>query len=81
MAEPATSTSAGYGLATNLTGGSIAVLGGFTTTEWMAIIGGLCAVLGLLIQGWSTYRKDKREQQLHERKMRIEKDCCDAKQD
>lgn len=69
MPEPTTSSGAGFGLVTNLTGGSIAVLGGFTTTEWMAIVGGLCALLGLFIQAWSTIRKDKRDQQLHEKRM------------
>ncbi|WND04505.1 holin [Acinetobacter soli] len=76
MPEPTTSSSAGFGLAANLTGGSIAVLGGFTTTEWMAIVGGLCAVIGLLIQAWSTIRKDQRDQQLHNKKMK-NKGCCD----
>jgi heme exporter protein D len=62
MPEPTTSSGAGFGLATNLAGGSVAVLGGFTTTEWMAIVGGLCAVLGLLIQAWATIRKDQRDE-------------------
>lgn len=62
MPEPTTSSGAGFGLAANLAGGSVAVLGGFTTTEWMAIVGGLCAVLGLLIQAWATIRKDRRDE-------------------
>jgi len=62
MPEPTTSSGAGFGLATNLAGGSVAVLGGFTTTEWMAIVGGLCAVLGLIIQAWATIRKDRRDE-------------------
>lgn len=69
------SNSTVFGFATNLTGGGVAVLGGFTTTEWMAIMGGVCAVLGLFIQAWSTIRKDRRDQQLHDRRMKKKGDC------
>lgn len=56
MAEPATSSTASFGLATNLAGGSMVIYGGLSTTEWMAVVGGICAVVGLIIQLWSAYR-------------------------
>ncbi|MFW1644999.1 hypothetical protein [Acinetobacter guillouiae] len=69
MAEPATSSTASFGLATNLAGGSMVIYGGLSTTEWMAVVGGICAVVGLIIQLWSAYRKDQRDQQLHNKRM------------
>ncbi len=70
MAEPATSTStATYGLATNVAGGTMALLGGLSTTEWMAVLGGICAVVGLVIQAISAYRKDQRDEELHKKIM------------
>ncbi|WP_315076971.1 hypothetical protein [Acinetobacter guillouiae] len=69
MAEPATSSTATFGLATNLAGGSMVIYGGLSTTEWMAVVGGICAVVGLIIQLWSAYRKDQRDQQLHNKRM------------
>jgi hypothetical protein len=70
MAEPATSTStATYGLVTNLAGGGMVLYGGLSTTEWMAVVGGICAFAGLIIQLWSTYRKDQRDEELHKKLM------------
>ncbi|MFV5349046.1 hypothetical protein VXO87_00490 [Acinetobacter baumannii] len=70
MAEPATSTStATYGLATNVAGGTMALVGGLSTTEWMAVVGGICALAGLIIQVWSAYRKDQRDEELHKKLM------------
>jgi predicted histidine transporter YuiF (NhaC family) len=45
------------------------IYGGLSTTEWMAVLGGICAVVGLIIQLWSAYRKDQRDQQLHNKRM------------
>ncbi|XZW50962.1 hypothetical protein ACT4VW_01765 [Acinetobacter baumannii] len=70
MAEPASSTStATLGLATNIAGGGMVLVGGLSTTEWMAVLGGICAVLGLIIQLWSAYRKDQRDEELHKKLM------------
>ncbi|MDI1223017.1 hypothetical protein [Acinetobacter sp.] len=69
MAEPATSSTASFGLATNLAGGSMVLYAGLSTTEWMAVVGGICAVVGLIIQLWSAYRKDQRDLQLHNKRM------------
>ena len=69
MAEPATSSTASFGLATNLAGGSMVLYAGLSTTEWMAVVGGICAVVGLIIQLWAAYRKDQRDQQLHNKRM------------
>ena len=74
MAEPAASSSAVYGgLATNLAGGGMVLYGGLSTTEWMAVLGGICAFAGLIIQIWAAWRKDQREQRLHDKRM-YEKD-------
>ena len=70
MAEPAVSTStASYGFATNLAGGGMAIFGGLSMTEWMAILGGICALLGFIIQAVATYRKDQRDEKLYEKRM------------
>jgi len=70
MAEPATSTStATLGLATNIAGGGMVLVGGLSTTEWMAVLGGVCAVVGLIIQAVAAYRKDKRDEELHDKRM------------
>lgn len=43
--------------------------GGLSTTEWMAVVGGICAFAGLIIQLWSAYRKDQRDEELHKKLM------------
>ena len=68
MAEAASST-ATYGLVTNLAGGGMVLYGGLSTTEWMAALGAICAVAGLIIQIWATWRKDQREQRLYNKRM------------
>ncbi|HEN9541216.1 TPA: hypothetical protein U9I79_003564 [Acinetobacter baumannii] len=70
MAEPAASTStATLGLATNIAGGGMVLVGGLSTTEWMAVLGGFCAVIGLIIQAIAAYRKDQRDEELHDKLM------------
>ncbi|EPG5847238.1 hypothetical protein LJN79_000313 [Acinetobacter baumannii] len=70
MAEPAASTStATLGLATNIAGGGMVLVGGLSTTEWMAVLGGVCAVVGLIIQAIAAYRKDQRDEELHDKLM------------
>lgn len=70
MAEPAASTStATLGLATNIAGGGMVLVGGLSTTEWMAVLGGVCAVVGLIIQAVAAYRKDQRDEELHDKLM------------
>lgn len=69
MAEPAASSTATFGLATNLAGGGMVLYGGLSTTEWMAVLGAICAVAGLIIQIWAAWRKDQRDQRLHEKRM------------
>ena len=70
MAEPAASSTAVYGgLATNFVGGGMVLYGGLSTTEWMAALGAICAVAGLIIQIWATWRKDQREQRLYNKRM------------
>ncbi|EMP1804534.1 hypothetical protein RGM03_003762 [Acinetobacter baumannii] len=70
MAEPAASTStATLGLATNIAGGGMVLVGGLSTTEWMAGLGGVCAVVGLIIQAIAAYRKDQRDEELHDKLM------------
>lgn len=46
-------------------GGSAAVAGYFTTTEWLALGGFVIALLGFILQAISTYRKDQREEEEH----------------
>lgn len=70
MAEPAASSTAVYGgLATNLAGGGMVLYGGLSTTEWMAVLGGICALVGLIIQAVAAYRKDQRDEELHDKRM------------
>lgn len=70
MAEPAASTStATYGLVTNIAGGGMVIVGGLSTMEWMAVLGGVCAVVGLIIQTIAAYRKDQRDEELHKKLM------------
>lgn len=70
MAEPASTTStATYGLATNVAGGTMALVGGLSTTEWMAVLGGVCAVLGFIVQAIAAYRKDQRDEELQKKLM------------
>lgn len=70
MAEPASTTStATYGLATNVAGGTMALVGGLSTTEWMAVLGGVCAVLGFIVQAIAAYRKDQRDEELQRKLM------------
>ncbi|MFV5384124.1 hypothetical protein [Acinetobacter junii] len=68
MAEAASST-ATYGLVTNLAGGGMVLYGGLSTTEWMAVLGGICALVGLIIQAVAAYRKDQRDEELHDKRM------------
>ncbi|WP_288400229.1 hypothetical protein [uncultured Acinetobacter sp.] len=70
MAEPAASSTAVYGgLATNFVGGGMVLYGGLSTTEWMAVLGGICAVVGVIIQLVAAYRKDQRDEELHDKRM------------
>lgn len=70
MAEPASSTStATLGLATNIAGGGMVLVGGLSTTEWMAVLGGVCAVLGFIVQAITAYRKDQRDEELQKKLM------------
>ncbi|EKB37801.1 hypothetical protein ACLDYT_02455 [Acinetobacter baumannii] len=70
MTEPASTTStATYGLATNVAGGTMALVGGLSTTEWMAVLGGVCAVLGFIVQAIAAYRKDQRDEELQRKLM------------
>ncbi|EPG39999.1 hypothetical protein F910_01143 [Acinetobacter baumannii NIPH 410] len=45
------------------------LVGGLSTTEWMAVLGGVCAVVGLIIQAIAAYRKDQRDEELHDKLM------------
>lgn len=70
MAEPASSTStATLGLATNIAGGGMVLVGGLSTTEWMAVLGGVCTVLGFIVQAITAYRKDQRDEELQKKLM------------
>ena len=70
MAEPTASSTAVYGgLATNFVGGGMVLYGGLSTTEWMAVLGGICAVVGVIIQLVAAYRKDQRDEELHNKQM------------
>ena len=69
MAEPAAPSTATYGLVTNLVGGGMVLYGGLSTTEWMALLGGICAFVGLIIQAVTAYRKDRRDEKLYEKRM------------
>lgn len=69
MAEPAAPSTATYGLVTNLAGGGMVLYGGLSTTEWMALLGGICAFVGLIIQAVAAYRKDRRDEKLYEKRM------------
>ena len=47
----------------------MALYGGLSTTEWMAVLGGICALVGLIIQAVAAYRKDQRDEELHDKRM------------
>ncbi|MCH7381190.1 hypothetical protein [Acinetobacter higginsii] len=74
MAEPTASSTATYGLVTNLAGGGMVLYGGLSTTEWMAVLGGFCAVVGLIVQVVAAYRKDQRDEELHNKQMGDDED-------
>ncbi|WP_336152120.1 hypothetical protein [Acinetobacter sp. 99] len=74
MAEPTASSAATYGLFTNLAGGGMVLYGGLSTTEWMAVLGGVCAVVGLIVQVVAAYRKDQRDEELHNKQMGDDED-------
>lgn len=50
-------------------GGIMALFGGLTATEQMALIGTCIAVLGFAVNTWAVWRRDKREQRFIEWKM------------
>ena len=51
-------------------GGIVAILGGLSTTEQMAILGAAIALAGFVVNTWYIMRKDRREQRQHEADMR-----------
>ena len=55
---------------TTLVGGLVALIGGLSTAEQMAIIGVLIAFAGFVVNTWYIRRKDRREQRQHEATMR-----------
>lgn len=55
---------------TTLVGGLVALIGGLSTAEQMAIIGVLIAFAGFVVNTWYIWRKDRREQRQHEATMR-----------
>lgn len=55
---------------TTLVGGLVALIGGLSTAEQMAIIGVLIAFAGFVVNTWHIWRKDRREQRQHEAEMK-----------
>ena len=55
---------------TTLVGGLVALIGGLSTAEQMAIIGVLIAFAGFGVNTWYIWRKDRREQRQHEAEMK-----------
>lgn len=55
---------------TTLVGGLVALIGGLSTAEQMAIIGVLIAFAGFVVNTWYIWRKDRREQRQHEAEMK-----------
>ena len=55
---------------TTLVGGLVALIGGLSTAEQMAILGVLIAFAGFVVNTWYIWRKDRREQRQHEATMK-----------
>lgn len=55
---------------TTLVGGLVALIGGLSTAEQMAIIGVLIAFAGFVVNTWYIWRKDRREQRQHDAEMK-----------
>lgn len=55
---------------TTVVGGLVALIGGLSTAEQMAIIGVFIAFAGFVVNTWYIWRKDRREQRQHEAAMR-----------
>lgn len=53
-----------------MVGGFVALIGGLSTAEQMAIIGVLIAFAGFVVNTWYIWRKDRREQRQHEAEMK-----------
>lgn len=51
---------------TTILGGIVALIGGLSTAEQMAIIGVLIAFAGFIVNTWYIWRKDRREQRIFE---------------
>lgn len=54
---------------TTLVGGLVALIGGLSTAEQMAIVGVLIAFAGFIVNTWYVWRKDRREQLIFEQKI------------
>lgn len=52
----------------SLVGGIVAIAGGLTTTEAMAIFGALMALASFVVNTWAVWRRDRREQKAFEAK-------------
>ena len=51
-------------------GGASALIFGLSASEFAAIVGALVAIAGLLVQWYFNRRRDRREQEEHEARMR-----------
>lgn len=54
---------------TTPTGGMVAVVGGLTLTQWLAIGGFALALGSFAVNFYFQYKRDKREEELHKRKL------------
>lgn len=69
-------TAAAIGSKATLTGGATSAAGFFMGINWIGWIGVGVAVLGLLINFYFSYQRDRREQQEHEARMKhYDSDC------
>lgn len=59
---------------TTIVGGIVALIGGLSTAEQMAIVGVLIAFAGFVVNTWYIWRKDRREQSLFESTLKEDDD-------
>lgn len=67
-----------YSFITTMFGGIVALIGGLSTTEWMAVIGAALAIAGFAVNTWAVIRRDKREQKEFEARVRPRGDDDEA---
>ena len=60
--------------ASSVIGGILAILGGLTTTEAMAVFGALMAFASFLVNTWFVWRRDRREQKALEQQLKERED-------